>query len=149
MSQVDDFLATVMPRFTEAETALHNGDPEPRMKMWSQQDPVTVFGAAMSVAGWAAVAPVFERLGSAFSNCTEYRNELVAAGASGDLAYVVAIEHTTASMHGAPPAPYRLRVTTVFRREDGEWKVAHRHADTLGSETADTLKDRLFPATNG
>jgi ketosteroid isomerase-like protein len=26
---------------------------------------------------------------------------------------------------------YTLRATQVYRREDGEWKVAHRHADTL------------------
>lgn len=24
-----------------------------------------------------------------------------------------------------------VRVTTVFRREDGVWKVAHRHADPI------------------
>jgi ketosteroid isomerase-like protein len=26
---------------------------------------------------------------------------------------------------------YTLRATQVYRREDGEWKVAHRHADTV------------------
>jgi SnoaL-like domain len=25
--------------------------------------------------------------------------------------------------------PYTLRVTHVYRREDGEWKIVHRHAD--------------------
>ena len=50
-------------------------------------------------------------------------------GASGDLAYTVAYEHTTAALHGGEPTPYVLRVTTVFRREDGTWKVVHRHAD--------------------
>jgi len=44
----------------------------------------------------------------------------VAAEASGDLAYTVALEHTTASVNGAEPRPYVLRVTTIFRREDGE-----------------------------
>ncbi len=29
----------------------------------------------------------------------------------------------------AEPRPYVLRVTTIFRREDGEWKVVHRHAN--------------------
>jgi hypothetical protein len=48
--------------------------------------------------------------------------------ASGDLARTVAFKHATASVNGAPPQPYILRVTTVFRREHGDWKIVHRHA---------------------
>ena len=40
MSELDDFLT----RQVEAEKALINGDPGPRLAMWSTQDPVTVFG---------------------------------------------------------------------------------------------------------
>lgn len=29
------------------------------------------------------------------------------------------------------PAGLTLRATQVYRREDGKWKVAHRHADGL------------------
>ncbi|MGZ4147974.1 MAG: hypothetical protein ACXVPL_09760 [Actinomycetota bacterium] len=60
MAEVDDFLASVLPRLTEADTALHNGDPAPRLALWSHNDPVTVFGAALSTSGWAEVASVFE-----------------------------------------------------------------------------------------
>jgi ketosteroid isomerase-like protein len=145
MSQVDDFLAATMPRLAEAETALHNGDPGPRMAMWSRNDPVTLFGAALGGSGWAEIGPIFDRLGASFSNCTAYKNEVLAAGASGDLAYTVAFEHTTASVKGAPPQPYILRVTTVFRRERGHWKIAHRHADPLASESAAELMEQLSP----
>jgi ketosteroid isomerase-like protein len=65
------------------------------------------------------------------------------------LAYTVAYEHTTASVRGAPPAAYILRVTTVFHREDGEWKVVHRHADPLGSPTADEVLQRLAAGPDG
>ena len=141
-TEVDDFLAATMPRLNEVEIALHNGDAAPRIAMWSRNDPVTLFGAALSGGGWAEIGPVFERLGSSFSNCTSYQNEVVAAGASGDLAYIVAFEHTTASLNGEPAQPYVLRATTVFRREDGEWKVVHRHADPA-TATATALRERL------
>jgi ketosteroid isomerase-like protein len=32
-------------------------------------------------------------------------------------------------MDGGPVAPLTLRVTHLYRREDGEWKIVHRHAD--------------------
>jgi hypothetical protein len=42
------------------------------------------------------------------------------------------------------PEPYALRVTTVFRWEDGEWKVVHRHADPLpDSDSARAQLGRL------
>lgn len=143
MSEVDDFLAAAMPRLTEAEIALHNGDARPRIAIWSRNDPVTLFGAALGGIGWAKIGPIFERLGASFSNCTAYENEILAAGASGDLAYTVALEHTTASVNGAPPQPYMLRVTTVFRREDGQWKIVHRHGDPLASKSAAQIMERL------
>lgn len=114
MTDTQSFLSETMPQFTEAETALHNGDSGPRMAMWSRTEPVTLFGAAVSARGWAEVAPTFEWLGKTFSNCTSYENEVIAAEASGDLAYTVALEHTTASINNETPHPYVLRVTTVY-----------------------------------
>jgi len=40
-------------------------------------------------------------------------------------------EHSRASVGGDAPAPIELRVTLIFRREDGEWKEVHRHADPI------------------
>ena len=143
MSETDDLLGATMARYRDAETALHNGDAAPRKAMWARTDPVTLLGAALSAAGWEEIEPVFNRLQARFSNCTSCEHEVIAAGASGDLAYIVALEHTTASVNDSPPLPYTLRATTVFRREDGEWKVAHRHADPVASENATELVQRL------
>lgn len=142
MTETEDFLASVLPRFKEAEIALHNGDAGPRKAMWSRSDPVTVFGAVLSCVGWNDTERTFDALAERFSDCVSYDNEVVAAGASCDLGYVVAIEHTTASVAGAPPEPYTLRVTTVYRREDGAWKAVHRHADPV-PDSSRTQTDRL------
>src|SRR5215217_4050696 len=36
---------------------------------------------------------------------------------------------------GAEAIPFDLRVTEVFRREGDEWKLVHRHADSLASQS--------------
>jgi len=70
--------------------------------MCSRTDPVTLFGGR---------SPVGRRLGrvraarTSFPHCTSFSNDISAAGASGDLAHTVALEHTTASVNGAPPQP--------------------------------------------
>jgi ketosteroid isomerase-like protein len=131
MSDTEEFLASVLPRHMAADTALHNGNAALRKALWSTADPVTLFGAAMMTTGWPEIEATFDWLGTQFSDCTSFDIEVIAAGVSGDLAYLVAFEHTTASIGGKPPAPYTLRVTTIFRREAGAWQVVHRHADHL------------------
>ena len=126
---VDEFVADVLPRLTAADTAMHDGDAQPRKSLWSRTEPVTLFGAAASDVGRFAIEGRGDRLGTRFSDCRSFDYEVVAAGVSGDLGYLVGTEHTTASIGGAPPVSYSLRVTTVLRREDGEWRVVHRHAD--------------------
>ena len=147
MTDVDEFLAETMPRLTACDTAIHDGDAGPRGAMWSHREPVTLFGAVMTRTGWDEIAPAFDWLASRFANCAGFRYEVLAAGASGDLAYVAGIEHTTASIAGAPPKPYALRVTTVFRREDGEWKVVHRHGDAFPEN--DSASAQLTRMTDG
>ncbi|WP_459384602.1 nuclear transport factor 2 family protein [Arthrobacter humicola] len=130
MSERDDFMAWVGSRLKDAETALHNGDAAPRFAIWSRREPVTVLGAWTSGSGPEDVGRIFHQLEASFSDCTSYTHEVIAADVIGDMAYTVGYEHTSTSVNGEP-RDYTLRVTQVYRREDGEWKVAHRHADTL------------------
>ena len=134
MSELDDFLTTTLARQIEADEALHNGDVQPRMAMFSTQEPVTVYGALKDARGWDEVSQAFRWIASRFSHCTAFRFDLVAAGVSADLAYTVGYEHTSVSIDGVPVEPYTLRVTHVYRRENGEWKIVHRHADRVPIE---------------
>jgi ketosteroid isomerase-like protein len=56
--------------------------------------------------------------------------ELQAYDVGENMAYTAGLEHISTSVSGQPRT-YTLRATQVYRREDGEWKVAHRHADTV------------------
>jgi ketosteroid isomerase-like protein len=133
MSDHDDFLEWVRTRLYDAERALHNGDAAPRLAIWSTNEPVTVMGAWKSATNSPEANALFKELEGTFSDCTSYSFELVAADVLGDMAYTVGYEHTQASINGEPRT-YTLRATQVYRREGGEWKVAHRHGDTVAND---------------
>jgi hypothetical protein len=45
---------------------------------------------------------------------------------------VLEIERTRAPLEGSDElAPFSLRETTIWRREDVEWRIALRHADAV------------------
>jgi ketosteroid isomerase-like protein len=141
MSGLDDFLTNILNRQTKAEEAIHNGDPVPRLEMWSTKDPLTLFGAwGPCKSGREEVARISKWVASRFSNCSEYNFEVVAAGVSGDLAYTVGYEHSKRSLDGGPVESATLRVTHIYRRENGEWKIVHRHGDTLPFDQSPPVK---------
>ena len=132
MVELDDFLSPALARQEAARKALSDGDPGPWLAMTSRQDPVTLFGAKVPVRrGWDEVSEALGWLAARWSDSTESSFELVAAEVGGDLAYIVGFEHIANSVVGVPVEPYTLRVTHIFRRENGEWRIAHRHADRV------------------
>ena len=133
MTDRDDFLAWVRTTLYRAERALHDGDAEPRRAVWSRDEPVSVLGAWQSAVGREALDELFTGLAATFSDCTAYAVELLAYDVVGDMAFTAGLEHSSASVGGVPRS-YTLRATQVYRREGGEWKVAHRHADTLTTD---------------
>jgi ketosteroid isomerase-like protein len=130
MTDRDAFLAWVKSALYDAEVALHNGDAAPRRAIWSRKEPLTILGALRNAYGRQEVEEAFTALERSFSDCTSYAFELKAYDVVGDMAYTVGLEHTSVSMDGTPRS-YTLRATQVYRREGGEWRVTHRHADTV------------------
>jgi ketosteroid isomerase-like protein len=126
MSEHDEFITWVNTVLRDAEVAVHNGDASVRRAIWSRNDPVSVLGAWRNANGQAELDELFAHLADSFSDCTSYEFELTAAEVVGDMAYTAGFEHTVASVNGVPRS-YTVRATQIYRREDGEWKVAHRH----------------------
>lgn len=126
MNERQEFVHWAQSVLVDAEIAIHNGDPRPRRSVWSRNDPVTVLGAWKNASGQQELDELFDHLADSFSNCTSYAFELLEAEVLGDTAYTVGFEHTSASVDGVPRT-YTLRATQIYRREDGAWKVVHRH----------------------
>ena len=126
MNQHEELVHWLQTVLTDAEVALHNGDAAPRRALWSRNEPVTVLGAWRNASGQAELDELFGHLAKSFSDCTSYAFEVLEAEVLGDVAYSVGLEHTSTSVNGVPRS-YTLRATQIYRREDGEWKVAHRH----------------------
>jgi ketosteroid isomerase-like protein len=87
-------------------------------------------GAVPARRGWDDVSAASRWVASTFAGSDSFEYDVLAAGVSGDLGDVVGIERSVVTtVHDDRPTSAALRVTTVFRREDGVWKVVHRHGD--------------------
>jgi ketosteroid isomerase-like protein len=139
----DDGLLDAIRELMAASEMFLCGDPTPFKAQWSQAQDVTIFGGlGRGEQGWAQVAPRLDWASARFST-GEMTYEPLAAGKSGDLGYAIGIERGRVTLVGHDdPGDIALRVTHLFRRENGEWRVIHRHADSTGDELL--APDRLL-----
>ncbi len=133
--RLDEFRRTTLARHIEAEKAFVHGDPQPRMELWSKRDPVTLFGAiGMSESGWDQLSQTFSWVASRFSEVSDFRVDVEVVEVGEDRAYALSFERFEGSVAGRPVEPIAVRVTHIYRREDGEWRIVHRHADNPGRD---------------
>jgi ketosteroid isomerase-like protein len=132
MAAADD-VDELIEQFHLASDEFLKGNPEPVNKLWSRREDVTLanpFGPP--VRGWDEVAKVTEHAASQVRNGELVSVEIVAKHITAELAYVVEIERPKAKIGGSEDiTPFALRVTMIFRPEDGGWKIVHRHADPI------------------
>lgn len=75
------------------------------------------------------LSQTFAWVASRFSNVSDFRFEVEMVEVSVDMAYTLGFERFNGSIAGRPVEPVTVRVTHIYRREDGEWKIVHRHGD--------------------
>ena len=126
-----DFKA-FLTKLDAAQLELQNGKAEAFKSLWSRSDDITLsggFGGTIEK-GWDAVERRLDWVGQQFSNGTN-KIERVVAVSSGDLAYVVQLEHIRFKVPGNTAESTKdYRVTMVFRRENDGWRIIHRQADS-------------------
>lgn len=111
--------------------AFVNGDSAPLREISTTTDPATIYGPSGGAEqGAARVVEVNDDAARRFHGGTT-DIDVLHSGESGDLAYWTGLQRASVRMDGRDPVPMTLRVTELYRREDGEWKLIHRHADPL------------------
>jgi len=106
------------------------GNPKPYLELWSHADDVSLMGG---VGGHqVGIAAVTELLTAAAQtlNYTTWNADTLVADFGETLGFTVELEHLTRQIDGETEE-MSLRATTVYRREDGAWRVVHRHGDGL------------------
>jgi ketosteroid isomerase-like protein len=125
-----------LDEYHRAGREITNGNPAVYKTLYSHRDDVTVanpFGPP--VRGWSEVSGTLDRAAGNYRDGEVVGFENVSTVIAPDLAFTLEIESYRARVGGAEDlVPVSLRVTTVFRREEGVWKVLHRHADPITSK---------------
>jgi len=131
MSRSD--LGQYVEQYHRALDAFVQGNPEPVKRLFSRRDDVTLANPlGPPVRGWSQVAEAIDRAASQVREGESVLFEIISEYATEDLAYNLELEKVRVKTVGTDEfGDISLRVTTIYRREDGEWKIVHRHADPI------------------
>lgn len=132
-SSVKD-LEEIIQQYHTALDVFVRGRPEPMKALFSRADDVVLanpFGPA--VQGWDDASAALDYASSRFSDGEASGFDRRASYLTADLATIYEVEQGKISVGGGPVTAWVLRTTTTFRREDGTWKVVHRHADPIST----------------
>ena len=118
-----------------ALAAILKGDPSGYKALFSHADDITLgnpFGPYAR--GRKSVETTLDGAASNYREGEVTEVDLIATYAAGDLSCVVEVERGRSKVGGSTElAVLSVRVTSLFRREDGKWKLVHRHADPITS----------------
>jgi ketosteroid isomerase-like protein len=122
-----------LDEYHRAGLEITNGDPGVYKELYSRADDATLanpFGPPAR--GWSEVSAALDGAAKNYRDGEVVGFENLSTVVTDELAYIVEIESYRARVGGSPDmTPVAVRVTTVFRREDGTWKVVHSHADPI------------------
>ena len=118
-------------RFYAALNAMLAGDPKPLTDVYSHADDVTYMPAEGGVLmGWDQVFADWSRQAEASRGGTAEAGDVRAVVGEG-MAYSQALTRGTVTGTDGETRQVQLRESSVFRREDGRWKMIAHHADTI------------------
>ena len=121
-------IRNVSTQFYAALSRMLNGDARALSDIWSHRSFVTAMhplgGRQL---GWTRVRKTWEQIAQRSSEGkVDLRDQLIRV--IGDAAYEVGVEHVEAKLGGQKVA-IEIRVTNIYQREAGAWKITHHHTD--------------------
>ena len=134
-------LQQTIAQYHLAENEFQKGNAQPYKDLCSHADDVTIFGGFGGFEkGWAQqVEKRYDWASARFSSDNDQNQQIetISLVETAQMAYSVEIERSQARIgNSGEVRPLALRVTTIFRLENGEWKLVHRHADPLVNRAA-------------
>lgn len=124
-------IAAASDRFYAALNVMFEGDAQPMKDAWSHADDITYMGPnGLFLVGWAQIEKEWDAQAAALlGGRVEPQNLQMTLGS--DLSVINCIEAGENVVDGKVET-VRLRSSTVFRKEDGAWKVVGHQTDLLG-----------------
>ena len=126
---VEDDVRKASQKFYAGLTLMANGNSSSLADIWSHSAMVTTMHPIGGrEVGWDAVRQSFGQVGElASEGKVELKDQLVRV--IGDVAYEMGVEQGQFKLAGEK-VDIEHRVTNVYQREGGAWKLVHHHADT-------------------
>jgi ketosteroid isomerase-like protein len=125
----EDEVRTASAQFYAALNRMMDGDVAALADIWSHGAAVTTMHPIGGrQVGWDEVRGSFEQVaGLASGGHAELRDQSISI-VGDDVAYEVGVEHAQATLAGEQVSSEH-RVTNIYRREAGGWKIVHHHTD--------------------
>ena len=120
----------------EASRAFVNGQIDPLLELSAQSSPATIFGPKGDCVQGAQEVNAANAAGARmFDHGSSTNFEVMHSASTDDIGYWTGIQRAHVRLKGKPgEVEMDLRVTEIFRRKNGKWKLIHRHADALKTE---------------
>jgi ketosteroid isomerase-like protein len=145
--ELESSVRAAIARLHAAMAMVANGDVSAIKDLYSHTSEATSFyGWGGYELGWEAVSLRWDWAGAQFKGGS-VRHENISTIITPEMFYITDIEtfeaQRVASVDGT--TGWSNRVTHVFRREAGEWRLVHRHANRLESQREPSTRLTTMP----